>query len=131
MKITEIQASCGVTFSHPHESFSNFRPSITLKATISEGEDPMLEALSLELKALVLVEGQKRHILSSIQKEEEERNQKEQEERKQRDKEYEATHPPSCEGVDCGHFKFRHGLDGKGSCQAFGCTCTVFTFLPF
>lgn len=39
MKIKEIIATAGRTFNHPYESFANFRPGISIKADLEEGDD--------------------------------------------------------------------------------------------
>jgi hypothetical protein len=67
MQITEIVVNAGRTFNHPYESYSNLRPSVTLKATIAEGEDPDATTKQLQAKAESLVEDHKRNMLQSLE----------------------------------------------------------------
>lgn len=66
MKITSITVDAGRTFNHPHESYSNLRPSVTLTATIEEGDNPDECAKSLQARAEELVENHKQHLLESL-----------------------------------------------------------------
>ena len=67
MHVTEIVVNAGRTFNHPHESFSNLRPSVTLKASITEDEDAEGCVQRLQVTAEKLVEDHKRHLLDSIE----------------------------------------------------------------
>lgn len=67
MKITEIIASAGRTFNHPHEDYSNLKPMVTLKAVVSEGEDPIQIAKELQRQAEQLVEDQKQNMLLALE----------------------------------------------------------------
>lgn len=67
MKVTEIVVAAGRTFNHPHENYSNLRPSITVKATLDEGDDFEQVIKDLQAKAEQLVEDHKRHMLSSLE----------------------------------------------------------------
>lgn len=67
MKVTEIVVNAGRTFNHPHESYSNLRPSVTLKATIEDGEDFEQAAKELQAKAESLVEDHKQNMLRSLE----------------------------------------------------------------
>lgn len=67
MKVTQIQVTAGRTFNHPHEDFSNLRPSVTMVASLDEGEDPKAAARELQAKAEGLVEDHKRELLNSIE----------------------------------------------------------------
>jgi hypothetical protein len=67
MKIFEIQASAGRTFNHPYESYSNLRPHVTLKATLGDGEDPIIAAAQLQSVAEDLVEAQKQRMLRDLE----------------------------------------------------------------
>lgn len=67
MTITEIQVTAGRTFNHPHESFSNLRPSVTLRATLTDGDDPLNASRELQKQAEGLVEDHKRQLLSSLE----------------------------------------------------------------
>ena len=66
MKITEITVNAGRVFNHPYESYSNLRPSVTLKATLDDGEDTDQAVLQLQAKAEGLVEDHKNKMLRSL-----------------------------------------------------------------
>jgi len=68
MQVTEVIVSAGRTFNHPYENFSNLRPQVTLKASLSDGEDPMDAAKQLQAKAESLVEDHKRMMLTTIRR---------------------------------------------------------------
>ncbi len=68
MQITEITVNAGRTFNHPYEQYSNLRPSVTLKATLVDGDDPMEAAKTLQAKAESLVEDHKRMMLMTIRR---------------------------------------------------------------
>lgn len=63
MQITEITVHAGQVFPHPHVSYANLRPALTLKATVAEGEsvDEAIAALQaiahakLELHKLTIL----------------------------------------------------------------------------
>jgi len=67
MKIQTIQVSAGRTFNHPHESYSNLRPSVTLIATVDDGEDAVAAAKALQAQAEQLVEDHKQGLLKSLE----------------------------------------------------------------
>lgn len=67
MKVTEIVVTAGRTFNHPHEQYSNLKPSVVLKAALVEGEDPIAAAKTLQAQAEGLVEDHKQHLLKSIE----------------------------------------------------------------
>jgi hypothetical protein len=67
MQITEIIVNAGRTFNHPYEQYSNLRPSITLKATLAEGEDAGAATKELQAKAEELVEDHKRNLLAQLE----------------------------------------------------------------
>lgn len=66
MRVTEITVGAGRTFSHPFESFSNLRPSVTFKAELQDGDDPATVAQALQAKAESLVEDHKQFMLTSL-----------------------------------------------------------------
>ena len=66
MNITEIVVSTGRTFNNPHEQFSNLRPEVSLKAVLSEGEDPLEATKRLQSIAEGLVEDHKQGLLKSL-----------------------------------------------------------------
>ena len=67
MKVTEIKVSAGRTFNHPHESYSNLRPHVELRAVLEEGEDPVAAVRQLQGQAEQLVEDHKQNMLKSIE----------------------------------------------------------------
>jgi hypothetical protein len=67
MKVTEITVTAGRTFNHPHESYSNLRPSVTMKATLDDGEHTDSAIKALQAKAEQLVEDHKANLLSSLE----------------------------------------------------------------
>ncbi len=66
-KVTEVIVSAGRTFNHPHESYSNLRPQVTMKAEVLPGEDPAEVAKALQAQAEGLVEDHKQSMLNSIE----------------------------------------------------------------
>ena len=67
MKVTEIKVSAGRTFNHPHESYSNLRPHVELRAMLDDGDDPVKAVRELQAQAEQLVEDHKGNMLKSIQ----------------------------------------------------------------
>lgn len=66
-KITEVIVNAGRTFNHPHESYSNLRPSVTVKADVLDGEDWQAVAKELQAKAESMIEDHKRNMLNSLE----------------------------------------------------------------
>ena len=66
-RVTEVIVNAGRTFNHPYESYSNLRPSITVKAQIFEEEDWETVAKALQARVEELVEDHKTHMLKSIE----------------------------------------------------------------
>lgn len=64
--VTEIIVSAGRTFNHPYESYANFKPQVTLKAALPEGEDVVEATKELQRKAEELVEDHKTNMLKSL-----------------------------------------------------------------
>ncbi len=62
-----ITVTAGRTFNHPHESYSNLRPSVSMTATLDEGEDAIAAARQLQAKAEQLVEDHKQSLLKSLE----------------------------------------------------------------
>lgn len=56
MRITEITVHASRTLPHPTEQYANFRPSVTLRADLIDGDDPTLCVKDLQRKAEMLVE---------------------------------------------------------------------------
>lgn len=67
MKITEIIVSAGRVVPHPTAQYSNFKPNLTLKATLDESEDLETAVKELQAKAEKLVEDHKNNLVESIQ----------------------------------------------------------------
>ena len=67
MQVTEIIVNAGRTFNHPYEDYSNLRPSVTLKATLTDSEDPDKAVKQLQAKAESLIEDHKRNMLQSLE----------------------------------------------------------------
>ncbi|MGV1047696.1 MAG: hypothetical protein ACOYD4_04105 [Solirubrobacterales bacterium] len=67
MTITIITVTAGRTFNHPHESYSNLRPEVTMTATLAPGEHAEGATRRLQATAEQLVEDHKRAMLQSIQ----------------------------------------------------------------
>lgn len=67
MKINTISVTAGRTFHHPHEDYSNLRPSVTMTATLEDGEDATKSARELQARAEQLVEDHKQGLLRSIE----------------------------------------------------------------
>jgi hypothetical protein len=68
MRVTEITVTSGRTFNHPHESYSNLRPSVTLKASLDDSDDPDAATKALQAKAERLVEDHKTLLLDSLER---------------------------------------------------------------
>ncbi len=66
MKITEITISAGQIFPHPYEQFANFRPQVTLKATIGPDENIIGVSRELMARAEGLVREQRDLILRDL-----------------------------------------------------------------
>ena len=67
MEITEIVVTAGRTFNHPHEEYSNLRPSVLLKATLAAGEAAVQATKTLQQQAEQLVEDHKQNLLKSLE----------------------------------------------------------------
>jgi predicted nucleic acid-binding Zn-ribbon protein len=70
-RIIEITASSGTSFNHPYESYSNFKPSITLKAVVGEHEDPIYCIQNLQRQAHDFVTAEKDRIMMELERENE------------------------------------------------------------
>lgn len=73
-KVTDVTVQSGTTFNNPYESYSNYRPSVTLRAAIEEGEDPIEAARMLQVQADGLLADHKADILRGLRREEDVRN---------------------------------------------------------
>lgn len=68
MNIIEIVVSAGRTFNHPHESFSNFKQSVSLKATLVDGELYEQAVVKLQDSAEAFAENLKERTLKALDK---------------------------------------------------------------
>lgn len=69
MKIIEIIAGAQAGFNHPHESYANFRPSLTLKALVEDGDDDAEAIARLQKRAQDACDAEKARILAACQRE--------------------------------------------------------------
>lgn len=69
MHVTEITVSAGTTFNHPYEQYSNFRPAITLKASLNDGDDYKQCVADLQREANEIIERRKAEILEKCRAE--------------------------------------------------------------
>jgi len=67
MKIVEVTVSAGQTFNNPHESYSNFRPQITLKAVIEKNDDPAKIIRELQASAEGMIKEHKNYIFKQLE----------------------------------------------------------------
>lgn len=67
MKVTNIIVRAGRTFNHPHESYSNLKPEVELRAEIQEGDDVNTSVRELQARAEGMVEDHKQGLLKSIE----------------------------------------------------------------
>lgn len=66
MKVMEITVNAGRTLPHPTESYANLRPSITLRATLEDGDDHLECIRRLQVQAEQLVEDHAAALVASI-----------------------------------------------------------------
>jgi len=66
MKIVEVTVHAGRTFNHPYENYANFKPGISLRATVGEGEDTEQIIKTLQSQAEQMAESQKQQILADL-----------------------------------------------------------------
>lgn len=141
MKIVEITVHAGRTFNHPYEQYANFKPGLSLRATLEDGEDPEAATKALQERAERMAEEQKQQILADLHQLERqaritssiaaterqiERLQQELASLKQTPQlETEKSDSQRCE---CGHSRFGH-LDDEGElgvCKVRRCDCAEF-----
>jgi hypothetical protein len=67
MNIKTIQVTAGRTFNHPHEQYSNLRPSVTMVADLADGEDAKEATKQLQQVAEGMVEDHKQNLLKSLE----------------------------------------------------------------
>jgi hypothetical protein len=73
MQVTEITAYASAGFNHPYERFANFKPGVTLKATVAEGENVWEATRRLQTLAESLVQAEKKAILERLDEDSENR----------------------------------------------------------
>lgn len=66
MKVTEITVHAGRTFNHPYEQYANFKPGLSLRATLDDGEDPTAVTKALQAHAEKMAEEQKQQVLADL-----------------------------------------------------------------
>jgi len=66
MHVTTIRVFAGRTFNHPHEQYSNFKPSLSLEATLAETDD--VDGCVAELQGMAerMVEDHKTKLLADV-----------------------------------------------------------------
>ena len=67
MTIAQITVHASTSFDHPHESFSNFKPGVTLTATLGPEENHQDAVTTLQRYAHDLVAEEKTRILAHIE----------------------------------------------------------------
>lgn len=67
--VTEIQVHASTGFNHPHERFANFKPGVTLRAVVAEGENAWEETRKLQTLAESLVQTEKQATLKRLEDE--------------------------------------------------------------
>jgi glycerol-3-phosphate O-acyltransferase len=71
MFISEITVQSQISYVNPNEDFGNFRPSVTLRARLQEGEDPVRAARKLQRIADVHLEEHREMTLERLAAEKE------------------------------------------------------------
>jgi len=66
MQITEIVVHAGRTVNHPLESYSNLKPSLSLKATLGPDDDVIACLKQLQAQAETLIEEHKHRMIADI-----------------------------------------------------------------
>jgi hypothetical protein len=69
--VTEIIASASTSFTHPNESYANFKPGLTLKIAVQDGQDSCLLAGAAQLMVHAAVMREKERILAALEHERE------------------------------------------------------------
>lgn len=68
MKIRKVTIHSAQTFSNPYESYANFRPGISITATLAEDDDLELEISELQGFADRLIDTQKTLLLERAER---------------------------------------------------------------
>ena len=66
LKVTEVTVSAARSFNHPYEMYSNFKPMLSIKAAVIEGEDVPEKICALQQNAERIIENHKQRILDEI-----------------------------------------------------------------
>lgn len=69
MKIIEVIAGAASAFNHPYEQYANFKPSITLKALVEDGEDPIEAGRKLQVTAQQMIDQERQRIEADLERE--------------------------------------------------------------
>lgn len=67
LKITQVSVMAARTFNNPYEAYSNFRPSVTMTAELTEGQKAEEVLYSLQQAAERIVENHKQRILLELE----------------------------------------------------------------
>lgn len=70
-KIIEITVGLTTSFNHPFEQYSNFKPSVTLKAILGDHEDPRRATEELQFEAGMILSRERHRILGGLRLEQE------------------------------------------------------------
>ncbi len=63
LKVTQVSVMAARTFNHPHEAYSNFRPSVTMTAELLQGQKAEEVLYDLQQAAERIIENHKQRIL--------------------------------------------------------------------
>lgn len=67
LKVTQVGVMAARTFNNPFEAYSNFRPSVTMTAELTEGQKPEEILYALQQSAERIVENHKHRILNELE----------------------------------------------------------------
>jgi len=67
LKVTQVSVMAARTFNNPYEAYSNFRPSVTMTAELTEGQKPEEVLYALQQSAERIVENHKHRILNELE----------------------------------------------------------------
>lgn len=66
MTIIEITVGAATSFNHPYESYANYKPSVTIKATLESFEDGASVTRELQRRADRIISEEKQRILHNL-----------------------------------------------------------------
>ena len=67
LKVTQVSVMAARTFNNPFVAYSNFRPSVTMTAELTEGQNPEEVLFTLQQAAERIVENHKDRILNECE----------------------------------------------------------------